>query len=54
MSEKEITARASGGPGAIFERSNMTPWNHRKSGLSSKGHIEVSVLISKRHLLPEV
>lgn len=31
----------------------MTPWNHRKTGLLCRGHLEVSVLISKRRWLPE-
>lgn len=51
---KGRNSQASGGPGVIFKRSNATPQNHRKSGFSWKGHAEVSVLISKRHLLPAV
>ena len=47
-------SQASGGPGVIFKRRNATPQNQRKSGFSWKGHTEVSVLISKRHLLPAV
>lgn len=41
---KEVAVKASGGLRAIFRRSNMTPWNHRKSGFSSKGHTEGSHL----------
>lgn len=53
-SEKAIIAKASLGLAAIFRRSDMSPWNHRKRGFSPKGHMEDSVLISKSHLLSEV
>ena len=42
-SEKDITVKASRELAAIFGRSDMTPWNHRKSRFSLKGHMEGNV-----------